>query len=82
MSDRNSPTVVFNRKFCKAMGIERLHRYALENNIQLKKAKLKEYSALEDVKQSQAALLPSLNFFNPHKTLAITPGQRKDRYRS
>lgn len=35
--------------------------YALANNIQLQKAKIKEYSALEDVKQSQAALLPSLN---------------------
>ena len=35
--------------------------YALANNIQLQKAKIKEYSALEDVKQSQTALLPSLN---------------------
>ena len=36
--------------------------YALANNITLKKAKLQEYSAIEDVKQSQAALLPSLSF--------------------
>ena len=36
--------------------------YALANNIQLQKAKLQEYSALEDVKQSQSALLPSLSF--------------------
>ena len=36
--------------------------YALANNIQLQKAKLQEYSALEDVSQSQAALLPSLSF--------------------
>lgn len=36
--------------------------YALANNIQLQKAKLQEYSALEDVKQSQALLLPSLSF--------------------
>ena len=35
--------------------------YALTNNIQLQKAKLQQYSALEDVKQSQATLLPSLN---------------------
>ncbi len=35
--------------------------YALANNIQLQKAKLQEYSALEDVKQSQSALLPSLS---------------------
>lgn len=36
--------------------------YALANNILLKKAGLQETSALEDVKQSQAALLPSLSF--------------------
>lgn len=36
--------------------------YALANNISLKKASLQEASALEDVKQSQAALLPSLSF--------------------
>lgn len=35
--------------------------YALANNISLKKAKLTEYSSLEDVKQSQAALFPSLS---------------------
>ena len=35
--------------------------YALANNIQLQKAKLQEHSALEDVKQSQSALLPSLS---------------------
>ncbi|MCF2579838.1 MULTISPECIES: TolC family protein [Prevotellaceae] len=35
--------------------------YAIANNIQLQKAKLQEYSALEDVKQSQSALLPSLS---------------------
>ena len=36
--------------------------YALANNISLKKAGLQKTSALEDVKQSQAALLPSLSF--------------------
>ena len=35
--------------------------YALANNIQLQKSKLQQYSALEDVKQSHAALLPSLS---------------------
>ena len=35
--------------------------YAIANNIQLQKAKLQQYSALEDVKQSQSALLPSLS---------------------
>lgn len=36
--------------------------YALANNISLRKTKLQEYSALEDVKQNQSALLPSLSF--------------------
>ena len=36
--------------------------YALANNIALKKTKVQQLSALEDVKQSQAALLPSLSF--------------------
>ena len=40
--------------------------YAIANNIQLQKAKLQQYSALEDVKQSQSALLPSLNLFTAH----------------
>ena len=36
--------------------------YALENNISLRKSQLTRQSAAEDVIQSQAALLPSLNF--------------------
>ncbi len=47
-------------------------KYALENNIQLKKAKLTESSALEDVKQSQASLLPSLNF-STSQNVSYTP---------
>lgn len=35
--------------------------YALANNIQLQKAKVQQISALEDIKQSQSALLPSLS---------------------
>lgn len=35
--------------------------YALANNIQLQKAKLQQLSALEDIRQSQSALLPSLS---------------------
>lgn len=35
--------------------------YALANNIQLQKAKVQQLSALEDIKQSQSALLPSLS---------------------
>lgn len=36
--------------------------YALENNISLQKTRLQRLSSMEDVKQSQTALLPSLNF--------------------
>jgi outer membrane protein len=35
--------------------------YAMENNITLKMSKVKEKSSLEDVKQSKAALLPTLS---------------------
>ena len=35
--------------------------YAMQNNITLKKSKLRRQSAAEDVKQSKAALLPSLS---------------------
>ena len=35
--------------------------YAIENNITLKQAKIREQSAQEDVKQSRAALLPTLS---------------------
>lgn len=36
--------------------------YALQNNISLKKAKIKQLSSVEDIKQSQAALFPSIDF--------------------
>lgn len=36
-------------------------QYALQNNITLKKSRVQHLSALEDVKQSQAALLPTLS---------------------
>lgn len=52
--------------------------YALANNIQLQKAKIKEYSALEDVKQSQAALLPSLNLSTSHN-VNYTPWPQQGR---
>lgn len=52
--------------------------YALANNIQLKKAKLQEYSALEDVKQSQAALLPSLSF-STSQNVSYNPWPEKGR---
>jgi outer membrane protein len=35
--------------------------YALQNNISLQKTRIQQLSAVEDVKQSQAALLPSLS---------------------
>lgn len=52
--------------------------YALANNIQLKKAKLQEHSALEDVKQSQAALLPSLSF-STSQNVSYNPWPEKGR---
>lgn len=52
--------------------------YALANNIQLQKAKIKEYSALEDVKQSQAALLPSLNL-STSQNINYTPWPQQGR---
>ena len=52
--------------------------YALANNIQLKKAKIHEYSALEDVKQSQAALLPSLNL-STSQNVSYTPWPQQGR---
>lgn len=36
--------------------------YAIQNNISLQKSQLQRLSALEDVKQAQAALLPSMSF--------------------
>lgn len=52
--------------------------YALANNIQLQKAKIKEYSALEDVKHSQAALLPSLNL-STSQNVNYTPWPQQGR---
>lgn len=52
--------------------------YALANNIQLQKAKIKEYSALEDVKQSQAALLLSLNL-STSQNVNYTPWPQQGR---
>lgn len=52
--------------------------YALANNIQLQKAKIKEYSALEDVKQSQAVLLPSLNL-STSQNVNYTPWPQQGR---
>lgn len=52
--------------------------YALANNIQLQKAKIKEYSALEDVKQSKAALLPSLNL-STSQNVNYTPWPQQGR---
>lgn len=40
--------------------------YALANNISLRKTKLQEHSAIEDVKQSKAALFPSISFSTSH----------------
>lgn len=64
--------------FARQWSLKDCIRYALENNIQLKKAKLKEYSALEDVRQSQAALLPSLNF-STSQNVSYNPWPEKGR---
>ena len=48
--------------------------YAMQNNITLRKAKLQQLSAKEDVMQSKAALLPSLNASTSHN-LAYRPWQ-------
>lgn len=64
--------------FARQWSLNDCIRYTLENNIQLKKAKLKEYSALEDVKQSQAALLPSLNF-STSQNVSYNPWPEKGR---
>ena len=52
--------------------------YALANNIKLQKAKIQEYSALEDVKQSQSALLPSLNL-STSQNMNYTPWPQQGR---
>ena len=52
--------------------------YALTNNIKLQKAKIQEYSALEDVKQSQSALLPSLNL-STSQNVSYTPWPQQGR---
>lgn len=52
--------------------------YALANNIKLQKAKIHEYSALEDVKQSQSALLPSLNL-STSQNVNYTPWPQQGR---
>lgn len=46
--------------------------YAMTNNITLKKTKLTRQSATEDLKQSKAALLPSLNF-STNQSLGYRP---------
>lgn len=52
--------------------------YALTNNIQLQKAKIQELTAIEDVKQSQAALLPSLNL-STSQNVSYTPWPQQGR---
>ena len=47
--------------------------YALANNIQLQKAKVQQLSALEDIKQSQSALLPSLSL-STSQNVSYNPG--------
>ena len=46
--------------------------YAMQHNITLQRAKLQLQSTKEDVSQSKAALLPSLNASTRHPTTAPT----------
>ena len=50
----------------KQWTLEDCIHYALENNIKIKKSSLQKLSAQEDMWQSKAALLPSLNFNTSH----------------
>ena len=45
----------------KQMTLQECIDYALQNNITLQQSKLKQQSAIVDVKHSKAALLPSLS---------------------
>ena len=46
--------------------------YAIDNNISLQKNKLQRQSAFEDIKLSQAALLPTLNL-STNQNISYTP---------
>ena len=50
----------------KKWTLEECIDYAMQNNITLQKSKLQKLSAIEDVKGSKAALLPSLNASTNH----------------
>lgn len=58
----------------KTWTLEDCINYAMQNNITLKKSKLQRQSAAEDVKQSKAALLPSLNA-STNQSLGYRPWQ-------
>lgn len=53
--------------------------YALQNNISLQKARLQQQSAIEDIKQSQAQLLPSLNL-GTSQNVSYNPWPEKGSY--
>lgn len=52
--------------------LEECIEYALQNNISIQKSRLTRQSAQEDVLQSKAALLPSLNF-STNQSVGYTP---------
>ena len=58
----------------KAWTLKECVDYAMQNNITLQKARLQQQSAKEDVSQSKAALLPSLNASTSHN-FAYRPWQ-------
>lgn len=54
--------------------------YALANNITLQKSRMSKYSAIEDYKQSKAALLPSLSA-STSQNISYNPWPEKDHTR-
>ena len=61
----------------KQWTLEECINYALQNNITLQKARLQQQSAIEDVKGSRAALLPSLSAGSNH-SLGYSPWKDAD----
>ena len=60
------------------MDVARMYNYALSNNISIKKAQINTLSAHEDVLQSKAALLPSIDA-STSQNIGYTPFQENGR---
>ena len=66
--------VVIGTSAQKTWTLEDCFNYAMQNSITLKKSKLQRQSTIEDVKQSKAALLPSLSA-STNQSLGYRPWQ-------